>query len=106
MGLRYANDLVLRMAQALPLLETHRFNDGITNIDEEITQFAQPYYVERLRRFAQYIRNTWARLASVVSVYNQPSRTNNYAESFYRHAHRKLGGSRPELFKFLSKRKF
>lgn len=101
LGLDGTPDIVLRMASALALLPANDFLRGAEEIARFVLEDPTRPHLQQTIEFTNYIINSWAPIAAVVSVNGCPTRTNNYAEAFYRHALRRLGGAHPNIFEFL-----
>lgn len=89
-------DTVLRMAWALALLSANDFLRGAEEIARFMLEDPTRPYLQRALEFTNYLINSWAPIAGIVSVHGCANRTNNYAESL-----RKLGGAHPNIFDFL-----
>ncbi|XP_057325513.1 uncharacterized protein LOC130667722 isoform X2 [Microplitis mediator] len=100
---RDGNDETLREAWALPLIPAERFQEAINIIIQTSEQIEQEH--ENVVMFIYYLIRQWLPLADIVSVWNSPWRTNNFAEAFNRHLMARLNGEYPSLFTFLSQLK-
>lgn len=101
LGLEGCPDTVLRMTCALALLPPRDFIRGAEEIRRFILDDPTRAMLQEYIQFANYVIESWSPLAEVVSVFDCPTRTNNYVEGFYRHALKKLGGIHPNIFVFL-----
>lgn len=95
------NDTVLKEAWALPLLPPEKFEEAIGLI-AQTAELIEPEH-ENVVLFIHYLVRQWLPLANIVSVWNSPWRTNNFAEAFNRHLMTRFNGEYPSLFHFLSK---
>lgn len=95
------NDQTLRQAWAMPLVPPDRFPEAIAVIVETAEQIEQEH--PNVLLFIRYLCQQWLPLSNIVSVWNSPWRTNNFAEAFNRHLIARLNGEYPSLFTFLSK---
>lgn len=72
---------VLSMTMTMALLPSDRFQEAFSLIQLEANQISNKY--PAICDFLNYVRKTWLPLASKVSVYDCPVRTNNITESFH-----------------------
>nr|XP_012231364.1 PREDICTED: uncharacterized protein LOC105677363 [Linepithema humile] len=72
---------VLSMTMTMALLPSDCFQEAFSLIQLEANQISNKY--PAICDFLNYVRKTWLPLASKVSVYDCPVRTNNITESFH-----------------------
>ena len=92
---------ILYISWSLHLLPADELAEGC----QVITTLVDPLAVgpvEPLNRSTHYLRSQWVPLADVVLVHGTPIRTNNVAEGSNGNALRKLAGSHPEVWPFMS----
>ncbi|XP_057323928.1 uncharacterized protein LOC130666716 [Microplitis mediator] len=95
------NDQTLKEAWALALIPPEKFQEAI-GIIAETAELIEPEH-ENVIMFIYYLCRQWLPLAYIVSVWNSPWRTNNFAEAFNRHLMAQINGEYPSLFVFLCK---
>lgn len=95
------NDQALKEAWALPLIPPNRFQEALEIIVAS-AELIEPEH-KNVLRFIHYLFRQWLPLSDIVSVWNSPWRTNNFAEAFNRHLIARLNGEYPALFTFLCK---
>lgn len=83
----------------MALIPSNRFEEALSLIQFEINQTSHEY--PALKDFLAYVRKTWLPLASKVSVYDCPARTNNITESFHNVAKRKFNKAHENVWSFL-----
>lgn len=103
LGLEGTPDTILRMACALLLLPGDQFLRGADEIRRFILEDPARPHLQSTIEFSNYLVTSWGPIANIVSVHQRVIRTNNYAESFYKHSLRKLGGIHPNIYTFLRK---
>lgn len=72
---------ILSMTMALPLLPPDMFKEALTIIQAEADLLSCEY--PDILQFTSYLRLTWSNMASKISTYGCPVRTNNIAKSFH-----------------------
>ncbi|TGZ46497.1 Uncharacterized protein DBV15_11691, partial [Temnothorax longispinosus] len=80
---------VLSMTMTLPLLPPNMFQEALLIIQTEADLLAGEH--PDILQFMSYLRLTWSNMASKISTYHCPVRTNNIVESFHNIAVQKLG---------------
>lgn len=90
---------ILSMTMALPLLPPDRFQEALTIIQAEADLLSCEY--PDILQFTSYLRLTWLNMASRISTYECPVRTNNMVESFHNIAVEKLGTRNINIWTFL-----
>ncbi|XP_071575450.1 uncharacterized protein [Temnothorax nylanderi] len=98
LGLMDAPRSVLSMIMTMALVPSDCFEEALSFIQLEVDQISQEY--PAVNDFLAYVRKTWLPLASKVSVYNCPARTNNITECFHSIVGRKFGKSQ-NIWSFL-----
>lgn len=95
-------DDILEKVYAIPHLPANKIHEGFALIQTEIDDIHRQglEYRNELQVFATYLRTTWLPLANILSVYDNPIRTNNAAENFHLYAVKKIGVN-PQVWKFL-----
>lgn len=101
LGLMDAPRDVLSMTMTMALVPSDCFEDAFSLIKFEVDKNYQAY--PAINEFLAYVRNTWLPLASKVSVYDCPARTNNITESFHNMAAKKFGKPHANVWSFLGK---
>lgn len=91
LGLMDAPRSVLSMIMTMALIPSVCFEEALSFIQLEVDQISQEY--PAINDFLAYVRKTWLPLASKVSVYDCPARTNNITECFHSTVGRKFGKS-------------
>jgi len=86
---------------ALPLLPPEMFHEALFIIQTEADTISSEY--PNILQFTSYLRLTWSNMASKISTYNCPVRTNNIVESFHNTAVQKLGKRNINIWTFLGK---
>lgn len=86
------------MAKTMALAPSNLFQESLNIIEKLSDNLKNEYPV--IADFISYIKKTWLPIATKVSVYGCPNRTNNLVEGFYGSIIIKLGSS-PNLWKFL-----
>ncbi|XP_077257727.1 uncharacterized protein LOC143894922 [Temnothorax americanus] len=81
LGLTDAPRNILSMTMTMALIPSNYFEEAFSLIQLEANQIYTEY--PAICDFLNYIRKTWLPLASKVSVYDCPVRTNNITESFH-----------------------
>lgn len=69
------------MTMTMALIPSDCFEEAFSQIQLEANQISNKY--PAICDFLNYIRKTWLPLASKVSVYDCPVRTNNITETFH-----------------------
>lgn len=87
------------MTMTMALLPSDDFEKALSIIQLEVNQISSKY--PTINDFLAYVRKTWLPLASKVSVYDCPARTNNITESFHSIAGRKFGKAHGNVWNFL-----
>ncbi|XP_077264026.1 uncharacterized protein LOC143898430 isoform X1 [Temnothorax americanus] len=98
LGLMDAPRSVLSMIMTMALIPSDCFEEALSFIQLEVDQISQEY--PAVNDFLAYVRKTWLPLASKVSVYDCPARTNNITECFHSIVGRKFGKSQ-NIWSFL-----
>jgi len=70
---------VLSMTMTMALVPSNRFKEALSFIQFEADQISHEY--PAVNDFLTYVGKTWLPLASKVSVYDCPMRTNNITET-------------------------
>jgi len=91
---------ILSMAKTMALAPSDLFEESLNIMQIFSSNLTNEY--PAIANFMQYVKNTWLPIASKVSIYECPNRTNNLVESFYANITKKLGSTSPNLWKFLS----
>ncbi|XP_011859288.1 PREDICTED: uncharacterized protein LOC105556787 [Vollenhovia emeryi] len=99
LGLDDAPNELLSMAKTMALAPSDLFEESLNIMQTFSSNLIDEY--PAIVDFMQYVTNTWLPIASKVSVYGCPNRTNNLVESFYGSITKKLGPTSPNLWKFL-----
>lgn len=99
LGLMDAPRSVLSMTMTMALVPFDCFEEALYYIQLEADLTSHEY--PAINDFVTYVRKTWLPLASKVSVYNCPARTNNITESFHNIAGRKFGKAHENVWSFL-----
>lgn len=97
--LSHAPQTVLSITMALPLLPANVFQEALLIIQVEADLLSSKY--PNVLQFMSYLRLTWANMASKISTYDCPIRTNNIVESFHNIAAHKLGTRNINVWTFL-----
>jgi len=99
--LRLSNILktVLSMTMTLPLLPPDMFQEALFIIQVEADQLSNKH--PNILQFMSYLRLTWSNMASKISTYRCPVRTNNIVESFHNIAVQKLETRNINIWTFL-----
>jgi len=90
---------VLSMTMTMALLPSDCFEKALSFIQFEVDQIFPKY--PAVNDFLTYVRKTWLPLASKISVYDCPVRTNNITETFHNIARRKFSKSYENVWCFL-----
>ncbi|KMQ88666.1 hypothetical protein RF55_11803, partial [Lasius niger] len=90
---------VLSMTMVLPLLTPDMFQEALCIIQAEADLLSRGY--PDTLQFTSYLRLTWSNMASRISTYGCPVRTNNIVESFHNIAVQKLGTRNINIWTFL-----
>lgn len=98
LGLDDAPSELLSMAKTMALAPSDLFEESLNIMQIFSNNLTNKY--PTIADFIQYIKNTWLPIASKVSVYGCPNRTNNLVESFYGSI-KKLAPTSSNLWKFL-----
>ncbi|XP_070168069.1 uncharacterized protein [Polyergus mexicanus] len=93
--------MVLSMTMTLPLLPPDMFQEALLIIQTEADLLSTEY--PDILQFISYLRLTWSNMASKISTYRCPVRTNNIVESFHNIAMQKLGTRNINVWTFLDK---
>lgn len=99
LGLIDAPRNILSMTMTMALIPSDYFEQALSLIQIEIDKTSYEY--PALKDFLAYVRKIWLPLASNVSVYDCPARTNNITESFHNVAGRKFGKVHENVWSFL-----
>ncbi|XP_018392706.1 PREDICTED: uncharacterized protein LOC108771268, partial [Cyphomyrmex costatus] len=94
-----APKIVLSMTMTLPLLPPDMFQEAMSIIQIEADILSCEY--PDILQFTSYLRRTWSNMASKISTYGCPVRTNNIVESFHNIAVQKLGTRNINVWTFL-----
>lgn len=97
-------DDILEKAYAVARLPADKIQEGISIVQNEIDTASRQNreHREKFQAFGTYLRTTWGPLANILSVYQNPVRTNNATENFHLHAARRFG-NRPGVWKMLGR---
>lgn len=87
------------MTMAVPLLPADMFQEALCIIQEEADLLSREY--PDILQFTSYLRLSWSNMASKISTYGCPVRTNNIVESFHNIAVQKLGIRNINIWTFL-----
>lgn len=87
------------MTMTLPLLPPEMFQEALSIIQTEADLFSNEY--PHILQFMSYLRLTWSNMASKISTYRCPVRTNNIVESFHNIATQKIGKRNTNVWTFL-----
>ncbi|XP_077256446.1 uncharacterized protein LOC143894176 isoform X1 [Temnothorax americanus] len=96
-----ATKTVLSMTMTLPLLPPEKFQEALSIIQTEADLLSNEY--PHILQFMSYLRLTWSNMASKISTYRCPVRTNNIVESFHNIAVQKIGTRNTNVWTFLDK---
>ncbi|XP_071652266.1 uncharacterized protein [Temnothorax longispinosus] len=99
LGLTDAPRIVLSMTMTMALAPSDCFEEALSFIQFEADQISHEY--PTINDFLAYVRKTWLPLASKVSVYDCPVRTNNITESFHNVVGRKFSKAHENVWNFL-----
>ncbi|XP_071653610.1 uncharacterized protein [Temnothorax longispinosus] len=99
LGLTDAPRIVLSMTMTMALAPSNCFEEALSFIQFEADQISHEY--PTINDFLAYVRKTWLPLASKVSVYDCPVRTNNITESFHNVVGRKFSKAHENVWNFL-----
>ncbi|XP_067217031.1 uncharacterized protein [Linepithema humile] len=99
LGLMDAPRNILSMTMSMALVPSDCFEEALSFIQFEVDQISHEY--PAVNDFLTYVRKTWLPLASKVSVYDCPVRTNNITETFHNIAGRKFSKSHENVWSFL-----
>ncbi|XP_070519757.1 uncharacterized protein [Cardiocondyla obscurior] len=99
LGLINAPRIILSMTMTMALIPSYYFEKALSYIQFEVDQVSQAH--PAVNEFLTYVRRTWLPLASKVSGFDCPVRTNNITESFYSIAKRKFGKAHENIWSFL-----
>ncbi|XP_011696249.1 PREDICTED: uncharacterized protein LOC105454956 [Wasmannia auropunctata] len=99
LGLTDAPTNILSMTMTMALIPSNSFKKALSLIQLEVDKTSHEF--PAVTKFLAYVRKTWLPLASKVSVYDCPARTNNITESFHNVAGRKFGKSHDNIWSFL-----
>ncbi|XP_071568434.1 uncharacterized protein [Temnothorax nylanderi] len=94
---------ILSMTMVLPLLPSNMFQEALHIIQAEADLLSREY--PDILCFTSYLRLTWSNMASKISTFDCPIRTNNIVESFHNTAVYKLGTRNINVWTFLEKLK-
>jgi len=97
--LSHAPKTILSMTMALPLLPADMFHEALLIIQTEADLLSCEH--PNVLQFMSYLRLTWLNMASKISTYGCPIRTNNIVESFHNIATQKLGTRNINVWTFL-----
>lgn len=92
---------ILEKCYAIPHLPSDKITEGVNIIQQTVDSIPRQNR-GKLQEFVNYLRRVWVPLADVLSVFNNPIRTNNGCENFHFLAAKKIG-ARPIIWKFLGK---
>lgn len=87
------------MTMTLPLLPSDMFQEALFIIQTEADLLSSEH--PDILQFMSYLRLTWSNMASKISTYRCPVRTNNIVESFHNIAVQKLGTRNINIWIFL-----
>ncbi|XP_011860151.1 PREDICTED: uncharacterized protein LOC105557506 isoform X2 [Vollenhovia emeryi] len=99
LGLIDAPRSVLSMTMTMALIPSDCFEKALSIIQLEVNQTSSKY--PALNDFLAYVRKTWLPMASKVSVYDCPARTNNITESFHNIVGKKFDKAHGNVWNFL-----
>lgn len=99
LGLMDAPRSVLSMTMTMALVPSDCFEKALSIIQLEVNQISLTY--PAVNDFLAYVRKIWLPLASKVSIYDCPARTNNITESFHNIAGKKFGKAHGNVWNFL-----
>ncbi|KAL0100553.1 hypothetical protein PUN28_019700 [Cardiocondyla obscurior] len=88
LGLINTSRNILSMTMTMALIPSYYFEKALSYIQIKVDQMSHAY--PALNEFLTYVRKSWLPLASKVSVFDCPVRTNNITESLYSVAKRKF----------------
>lgn len=97
--LSHAPQTILSMTMVLPLLPADIFHEALLIIQAEADLLSHGH--PNVLQFMSYLRLTWSNMASKISTYGCPIRTNNIVESFHNIATQKLGTRNINVWTFL-----
>ena len=80
-------DNILEYALALPYLPANKITEGIGIVSNLMNLNRVPH----TDRFSRYFHRMWLPITDVISVFDQPTRTNNVCENFHLYAKDFLG---------------
>lgn len=87
------------MTMTMALIPSNYFEKALSIIQLQADKTFSEY--PAVNDFLTYVRMTWLPLASKVSVYDCPARTNNITESFHNIASKKFGKGHENVWNFL-----
>lgn len=87
------------MTMTMALVPSVCFEEALSIIQLEADQISREY--PAVNNFLTYVHKTWLPLASKVSVYDCPVRTNNITESFHNVAGKKFNKTHGNVWSFL-----
>lgn len=87
------------MIITLPLLPPEMFQEALFIIQTEADLLSNEH--PDILQLMSYLRLTWSSMASKISTYRCPVRTNNIVESFHNIAVQKLGTQNINVWTFL-----
>lgn len=99
LGLMNAPKTVLSMTMTMALVPSQYFDEALSLIQLEVDRISHEH--PTVNEFLSYVRKTWIPLASKVSVFDCPARTNNITESFHSVTARKFGKARENVWNFV-----
>lgn len=99
LGLMDAPRSILSMTMTMALVPSNYFEKALSIIQLEVNKTSPKY--PAVNDFLTYVRKTWLPLASKVSVYDCPARTNNITESFHSIIGKKFDKAHGNVWNFL-----
>jgi len=98
LGLMDAPRSILSMTMTMALVPSNYFEKAFSIIQLEVNKTSK---YPAVNDFLTYVRKIWLPLASKVSVYDCPARTNNITESFHNIIGKKFGKAHGNVWNFL-----
>lgn len=100
-GLANAPRNVLYRAWILPVVPEDRYFEAVDLIEQYRHQISSEF--PGVVNFIYYLRNYWGYIIEVLSVFNQPIRTNNISEGFNHTLIEKIGGVHKNIWVWIGK---
>lgn len=104
LGLFNAPLEILWMCMSLPLLPAREFEAGLSLI--QMIADAIGHEHPQMLQFLAYMRLQWLPRKNIVCVYRCSIRTNNEVEAFNRQLPQRFGGTRQNIYTFISRLNF